>query len=141
MQITIKNRYTDAIIYTTNAPDLKSAVEQAVKEGVNLSGADLYEANLSGANLSGSNLYLAYLSGANLSGANLSGADLSGADLSRAYLFGANLSGADLSGAKGINKNLCTPLQMLFDQPGKIRAYKLVTSASTGPHYPSITYE
>ena len=131
MQITIKNRYTDAIIYTTNAPDLKSAVEQAVKEGVNLSGADLYEANLSGANLSGSNL----------SGADLSGADLSGADLSRAYLFGANLSGADLSGAKGINKNLCTPLQMLFDQPGKIRAYKLVTSASTGPHYPSITYE
>jgi hypothetical protein len=30
---------------------------------------------------------------------------------------------------------------MLSDQPGKIRAYKLVTSENKGPHYPSITYE
>ncbi len=29
---------------------------------------------------------------------------------------------------------------MLFDQPGKIRAYKLVSAAGTGPHYPSIDY-
>jgi len=46
--------------------------------GANLSGADLYGANLSGANLSGADLYGAYLSGANLSGANLYGAKIHG---------------------------------------------------------------
>jgi hypothetical protein len=29
---------------------------------------------------------------------------------------------------------------MLLDQPGKIRAYKLITANGTGPHYPSIAY-
>ena len=62
------------------------------------------------------------------SGANLSGADLSGADLS-----GANLSGANLSRANGINSELSTPLLMLLDQPGKIRAYKLVNEKNEGP--------
>ena len=74
---------------------------------------------------------LAVKSGAYLSGANLSGADLSGADL----------SGADLSGAKGVNKNICTPLQILLDQPEKIRAYKLVKENGEGPFNGGITYE
>ena len=52
-----------------------------------LSGANLYRANLYGANLSGANLYRADLSGANLSGADLYRANLSGADLSGAYRF------------------------------------------------------
>ena len=87
----------------------------------NLSGADLYRADLSradlsDANLSRANLYRADLSGADLSGANLSGAnlyraDLSGADLSdanlsRANLYRADLSGADLSGANLSRANL-----------------------------------
>ena len=50
-----------------------------------LSGAELYAADLSGANLSGANLYAA----------DLSLADLSGANLSRAYLFGAKISWDD----------------------------------------------
>ena len=53
---------------------------------------------------------------------------------------GANLSGADLYGAKGVDKNLCTPLTILLDQPGKIRAYKLVTQEGFGPYYPEINY-
>lgn len=66
---------------------------------VDLSYADLSNANLvqfdkSGADLSGTDL-----SGANLSGAKLIGTNLSGANLSRANLQGANLSGADLSRA------------------------------------------
>src|SRR5713101_6925175 len=69
-----------------------------------LSGANLYHANLSGANLSDAELYHANLSGANLSGAdltnaNFSAADLSGADLSFANLSFAHLSSTDLSGA------------------------------------------
>jgi len=70
----------------------------------NLSGADLIEANLSGAdlreaNLRGADLIEANLSGADLSGVNLRGANLRGADLSGVNLRGANLRGADLRGA------------------------------------------
>jgi len=133
--------------------------------GANLSGADLGGADLSGAYLSGANLSRAYLSGANLSGAYLSradlgGADLSGADLSGAYLSRANLSGAylsgaylsganlsganlsraDLSGADGIDARRCTPLLILADQVGPIRAYKLVTRDYTGPTKPGLYY-
>lgn len=49
------------------------------------------------------------------------------------YGFGAGLYGASLDGAKGINPNLCTPLRILLEQPGKIRAYKLVKSSGEGP--------
>ena len=61
--------------------------------------ADLSGANLFCADLSRANLYRADLSGADLSGANLYRADLSGADLSGANLYRANLYRADLSGA------------------------------------------
>jgi uncharacterized protein YjbI with pentapeptide repeats len=115
-----------------------------------LSGADLYGANLSGADLSGANLScadLSYaslsradLSGANLSRASLSRADLSGANLSRASLSGADLSGANLSRAIGAQSFACTPLWMLHDQPGAIRAYKLVTAKGIGPFHGGITY-
>jgi hypothetical protein len=113
--IEIKNRYTNAILFSHDCSTLKICVEAAVKAGADLRGADLreanlyeanlYEANLSGANLSGANLYeanlyRAYLYEANLSGANLSGADLNGAKLKGVYLRGANLYGADLSGEK-----------------------------------------
>ena len=72
--------------------------------GVNLSGADVSNADLSGnnligANFSGANLGRANLSGSNLINANFFGADLRYADLSRATLGGANLNGADLEGA------------------------------------------
>ena len=109
--IEIKHRYTGVVIFKD---------ERDILYGADLSGADL-----SGANLSGANLY-----GANLSGANLSGADLSGANLYEANLYGAN----------GLNKYLSTPLLFLKDQPGKIRAYKLVTNKNTGPYYGAITY-
>ena len=45
-------------------------VEEAVKNGANLSDADLRGADLSGADLMGANLRGANLIGANLSGAN-----------------------------------------------------------------------
>jgi hypothetical protein len=84
----------------------KEAVETAVKEKKDLSGADLSWASLSGASLSGADLRKADLSGADLSGADLRGASLSGADLRGASLSGADLSGADLSGASYNKKKL-----------------------------------
>ena len=69
-------------------------------------------------------------------GAYLKGADLTGADLK-----GADLKGADLKGAKGIVKYLTTPLYLLLDQPGKIRAYKLVEENGNGPYNGGIIYE
>jgi hypothetical protein len=162
----IKDRWSGAVLYTTEveeeANQVLRALEAAVASGAdlygaNLYGADLYGANLYRADLYGANLYRADLSGANLYGADLSGADLSGAnlyganlyraDLSGANLSGANLYGADLSGANLYGANLygardapahsSTPLMILLEQPGKIRAYKMVTGDGFSPIYTS----
>ena len=63
-----------------------------------------------------------------------------GAYLTGAYLTGADLTGAYLSRAKGINKYLTTPLHMLMDQPGPIRAYKLVGANGEGPFQGGVKY-
>jgi hypothetical protein len=133
MNIEIKSRFTGEIIYAGKHQNIRTAVQKAKAD---LSGADLSGANLYGANLSRANLSGADLSGADLYGANLSRANLSGADLS-----GANLSGADLSRATGINPNRTTPVMMLLDQPGQIRAYKVVTASGCGPFNGGIHYE
>jgi hypothetical protein len=36
--------------------------------------------------------------------------------------------------AAGVNKNLTTPLRILLEQPGAIRAYKLVSECGEGPY-------
>ena len=84
MKIEIKRRYTGDVLFEMDAPDLKTAVENAVEQKANLYGADLR-----GADLCGANLY-----GADLRRADLRRADLYGADLRRADLCGANLRGA-----------------------------------------------
>jgi len=90
---------------------IKNMYGKVIFDGADLSGANLYRADLSGADLSGAdlsgaNLYRADFSGADLSGANLSGANLTGANLSGANLTGANLTGANLSGADLSGANL-----------------------------------
>ena len=135
MKFEIKHRFTGAILFAVETKSLKLAVEMAVNSGANLRGA-----NLSGANLRGANLSDAYLRGANLSDAYLSDAYLRGANLSDADLSGANLRGAYLRGAKGIPKYRTTPLYLLLDQVGKIRAYKLTNANDEGPTYGGIKY-
>ena len=105
MTIKIKHRYTDVVLYTSEAATtLKAAVVEAVSKGANLGGAYLGDANLRDANLGGANLRGAYLRGANLGGANLGDANLrdanlGGANLGGAYLGDANLRDANLGGA------------------------------------------
>ena len=151
-KIVIRSITNNGVLYETTATDLRAAVVEAVGKGANLSRANLSRAYLSGADLSRANLSRAYLSGADLSGADLSRADLSGADLSGADLSGAdlsranlsranlsraNLSGADLSGAENVSPWLVTPLLMLLDQPGPLRAYKLVDASLQSPMQPT----
>jgi hypothetical protein len=149
MSITIRNRWNDEAIYVAKgAADVRAAVEEAVKNGANLTDAYLRGAYLRGANLTDAYLRGAYLRGANLRGANLTGANLRGAYLRGAYLrgaylrgaylrganlTGANLGGANLGGAKGIAPERYNDLLLLLDQVGKIRAYKLVTADLTSP--------
>ena len=83
MKFRIKNRY-DSILFEVEVDSFVKAVEAAIKQRADLSGA--------------------YLSWTNLSGAYLSGADLSGADLSGANLSRANLFRADLYKAKNLVK-------------------------------------
>jgi uncharacterized protein YjbI with pentapeptide repeats len=99
-------------IVSADLRDLVLAYPVKVKQGANLSGTNLWGAdlrrtdltfaNLSGANLMSTDLRRANLSFANLSGAmlmkvNLSDADLSNADLRAAFLM-ANLKSCDLTG-------------------------------------------
>jgi len=123
-------RYDGFVLFDHDGT-VQQCLEAAVRAGANLSGANLGRANLSGA----------YLSGVNLSGADLYGANLSRADLSGANLSGANLSRADLSRAKGATSNHTTPLRILYEQPGPLRAYKLTRENGQGPQYGGITYE
>jgi len=124
MKIQIKNRFDLKVIFECEADSLRIAVELAIKQktdlsGANLSGANLYRADLSMADLSRADLSMADLSMANLSMAdlsradlsmdNLSGANLSMANLSKANLYMADLSGANLYGEK-LDKN---PIQLL----------------------------
>ena len=112
----IKSRWDGSVLFKLECGSFKLCVEAAVKSKADLMGA--------------------YLKDANLGGANLMGADLRGANLR-----GANLMGADLRGAKGCAPELSTPIRLLLDQPGKIRAYKLVNKESVGPSNGGITYE
>jgi hypothetical protein len=104
-KIEIKTIWGD-IIFTHKKENntVKDTLQEAVRSGAYLGGADLYGADLRGADLGGADLYGADLRGADLGGANLRGAYLGGAylrgaDLGGAYLYGANLRGADLGGA------------------------------------------
>ena len=87
IKIEIKSYLTGKILFEFEKENntIKDTLVEAVKNGANLRGADLYGANLRGADLRGANLY----------GANLRGADLYGADLYGADLYGADLYGAD----------------------------------------------
>ena len=115
MKNEIKHKFSQKILFTIESESIKTALELAVKKGADLRGADLR-------------------------GANLWGADLQEADLRKADLRGADLRGADLRGAVNINKYLVTPLLLLYDQPGKIRAYKLVNHNDEGIYNGGLKY-
>jgi len=119
MQIEIKHRYTNAVLFTAElgsefdrasfAIQLGQAIRQAVNagadltdaylRGANLAGADLRGADLRGANLTDADLTRAYLADADLTRANLTEADLADADLTRANLTDAYLTRAYLTDA------------------------------------------
>ena len=100
-KIEIKNRWNGNVIFTYEKENatIKDAVEQAVKEGVNLSYSNLSGSDLSYSNLRGSDLIGSDLSGSDLSGSDLIYSNLSGSDLRGSDLIGSDLSGSDLSGS------------------------------------------
>jgi uncharacterized protein YjbI with pentapeptide repeats len=113
-------------------------LQSADLRGAYLRGADLQSADLRGAYLRGADLRGAYLQSADLRGADLRGAYLQSADLRGAYLQSADLRGADLRGAylrgaKNFDPRRCNDLLMLLEQPGAIRAYKLVADDYGSP--------
>ncbi len=102
----ILRRHDNTVIFSDDKINsIKELVELAVKNGINLSYANLSHADLSYANLS-----YADLSHADLSHADLSHADLSFVNFSHANLSFVNLSYADLRDVIG-NKQEITTLQ------------------------------
>ncbi len=98
--------YKVLFTYTNENATIKDAVEEAVKQNISLSLANLSSANLSSANLRSADLSSANLCSADLRSANLSSADLSSANLCSADLSLADLSLADLSLANLSSANL-----------------------------------
>lgn len=93
--------------------------------GANLRNADLEDVWLVGANLSDADLSGANLRNANFSAACLNGANLSGANLNLAYLYQTFLEEADLSKANLIRTNLneavlskCNFSATIFEETG-----------------------
>ena len=109
--------------YSYGCPHRHPLARQAIECG----DADLRGANLRHADLSDATLAEANLAGADLAGANLWHANLADADLAGANLAGVNLWGANLAGAKGL-----VPQQLPLARPGKIAAFKLVTTDGHG---------
>lgn len=85
-------------------------------EGIDLSKADLSNANLGYANLNKAKLAEANLQGAYISHANLSGANLQNTELSKAKWTGTKLEGADLTGAK----NASLAIDVVTDKETKL---------------------
>ena len=99
-KIEIKKISGDVIFaYEKESNTIKDTVMEAIKNGADLTGANLKGADLTGADLIGEDLTGADLCCADLMGANLCCADLTDADLTGADLTGADLTGADLHDA------------------------------------------
>ncbi|NBX66581.1 MAG: pentapeptide repeat-containing protein [Proteobacteria bacterium] len=79
--ISIRNRTTNAVIFSGSFKSMRHAVETAVSQKISLSCADLRRARLDNATLDGGDFTNASLENASLTGANLSEADLSHANL------------------------------------------------------------
>lgn len=91
-----------------SGPNLSSFVNtpNASLGYADLTGADLYSANLTRANFNDADLTGANLNRADLIGANFSNADLTGASLTFADLFLSNFTGADLTGTSLFSADL-----------------------------------
>lgn len=109
--------------------------------GVEMSGTRATSAKLVGTNFRNANLADTDLSWSDLSYADLSKSNLAGANLRETNLLGVYLSDARLARAKNFSKYLTTPLYAMHDQPGAIRAYKLVNRDYEGTVVGGIVYE
>lgn len=76
MKHEIKNRFSDKVIFCAETESYNCCVVEAIKQEVNLAGANLTRANLTRVNLAGANLARVNLTGAELTWANLTGAEL-----------------------------------------------------------------
>lgn len=126
MIVQIKRSVVGTVIFECEVPDdvkssMRYALEKAVKQGTDLTGANLEGADLAGANLSGAympcadltcamlidtNLTGAWMRSADLLYANMAGAILTDVDLFGACLFAADLKGATLHRARLVGANL-----------------------------------
>ena len=107
--IEIKRWDNDEVIYSHACENntIGETVEDAVKNGIDLSYAYLSHADLKIIDLSNAKLSYANLSNANLYFVNLIGVDLSYADLNNANLYNSNLYKAYLINANLTYTNLC----------------------------------
>ena len=79
--IEIKHSKTGEVLYSCEALSISAAVQQAIRAGIDLTGADLRGADLTGGDLRGADLRGAALRGSDLTDCDLRGADLTDCDM------------------------------------------------------------
>lgn len=96
MRIATRNNRT---VYEDSAPSVRETVENAVRAGVSLREADLFQAPLAGLALDGAIFNQAVLDCADLTGASLRNANFVDAELNSAVLINADLHKANFTDA------------------------------------------
>ena len=141
------NQAQTSVAQTSGAQTSVAQTSGAQTSVAQTSVAQTSGAHTSVAQTSGAQTSVAQTSGAQTSVAQTSVAQTSGAHTSVAQTSVAQTSGAHTSvaqasdGVKGLNKFAVCQLLFLLDQPGKIRAYKLVKADGLAPFNGGITYE
>ena len=117
--IQIKNK-EGRILYTHTQDNntIKITLERAVKDKVELIGAELVNLDLTGAKLRGAKLFMANLEGSKLNKADLAEANLiwsilSKADLTDSYMYNTHLRWAYLNKAKGLTFDMLEGVKSL----------------------------
>jgi len=91
--ITLKDT-SDNVLFSSTAPSVRLAVEDALRKHISLARVDLRAQNLAALNAGGADFRAANFGGAIMQGCSLEGANLNNARFDRANLNGANLTGA-----------------------------------------------
>ena len=99
----IISRHSDTVLFSGRFRSFRHALECAVADNTDLTGADLRARNLSGVSLDDARLAQADFTGSNLTGANLSEAPLRGSSFVNTCLYNTCLAYSDLQGCSFVD--------------------------------------
>jgi serine/threonine protein kinase len=108
----IKDRY-GRILYSSNAADLPSAVNEALRKGVNLAGADIYNLTISVPEINNARLQGARFKSCKIDDLTFSNSNLTGTDFEDCSMFNVHFKDCSMSSSSFKNSKL---VMISFDE-------------------------